>query len=127
MERHSWLTGIYQRISQSVRDKEIRRRRRPIRHWDVCVVECLESRRVLSPLVTGTSVTATNFTEGGSPVAITPNLAINSTDLTGATIQFTNFQAEDRISFLNTYALQHTFVQDPINHTATLTLIGNNT
>jgi hypothetical protein len=47
--------------------------------------------------------------------------------LASASVSFTNWQAEDRVNFNNIFALQHTFTQDLVNHTATLSITGTDT
>jgi len=79
-----------------------------------------------SPVFSGVNGT-TNFVQNSSAVAIAPNLVVTSLNLTGATVSFTNWQGEDRVSFTNTYAFQHTFTQDLTAHTALLTITGNGT
>ena len=49
---------------------------------------------------------------------------MNSENITRATVSFTNWQGEDRVDFVNTFALQHTFTEDLTAHTATLTITG---
>ena len=63
-------------------------------------------------------------------MTIAPNLVVTHPDglkIASATVQFTNWQGEDRLAFFNTFALQHTFTQDLVAHTATLTITGNET
>jgi hypothetical protein len=58
---------------------------------------------------------------------IAPTLQVEDTDSTvlfGATISFTNWQGGDRLDFWNQFALQHTFTEDLVTHTASLTLSG---
>ena len=87
------------------------------------------STTAASPTLTGLGGTVT-FTTRGAAIAIAPGLAItqpNGLSLTSATISFTNWQSGDRVAFTNTYALQHSFVEDLVQHTATLTLTGTET
>lgn len=75
----------------------------------------------------GSNVT---YVHGAARLAIAPNLIVmppTNHNITSATITFTNWQAEDRLAFYNYAALQHTFTQDFVNHTATLTLTGTAT
>ena len=76
--------------------------------------------------MTGTGGTV-NYLEDRPVLIIAPNLILKSLNITSATISFTNWQAEDRVNFLNTFALQHTFTQDLAAHTATLTITGTDT
>ena len=76
------------------------------------------------PVVSGIGGT-TSDTAPATPITVAPNLAITGTvNLSGATVSFTNWQAGDRLQFTNTYALQHTFVENNTANTATLTLTG---
>lgn len=79
-----------------------------------------------SPLVSGVNQTV-NYVESASPLTVAPNLVVDSLDLTGASVAFTNWQTGDRLEFHNIYALQHTFSQDLTAHTAVLTITGNAT
>lgn len=68
-----------------------------------------------------------NYTQGTPPQALAPNLVITppaGLTVQSATVTFTNWQGEDRLSFYNSLALQHTFTQDLNAHTATLTING---
>lgn len=75
--------------------------------------------------------TTVNFRQGATPVALQPNLVATPpagiTTIKSATVSFTNWQAEDRVTFFNTLAFKHTFVQDLNSHTATLTITGPGT
>ena len=79
-----------------------------------------------SPVLSGVNSTV-NYVEQSAPLTIAPNLVVTSLNLTSATVTFTNWQGEDRVEFHNVYALQHTFTQDLIAHTAVLTITGNDT
>ncbi|MEI8021721.1 MAG: hypothetical protein WCH39_26160, partial [Schlesneria sp.] len=79
-----------------------------------------------SPVLSGIT-SPLNYIEQSAPMAIAPNVGVNSLNLTSATISFTNWQGEDRVDFHNIYALQHTFTQDLVAHTAVLTITGNDT
>lgn len=81
------------------------------------------------PTVTGLSATQT-YVSSTAPLAIAANIVVTDPDLLNiqsATISFTNWQGEDRVSFSNPLGLQHTFVQDLNAHTATLTITGSAT
>lgn len=76
--------------------------------------------------LTGLSPTV-NYVHGSPPLSIAPNLVVTppvGVNVTSATVSFTNWQAEDRLVFFNTLALQHTFIQNLTNHTATLKITG---
>lgn len=84
------------------------------------------STTAASPTLSGLGGTVT-FTTRAAAVAIAPNLSItqpNGLSIASTKISFTNWQSGDRVAFTNTYALQHTFVEDLVQHTATLTLSG---
>ena len=51
----------------------------------------------------------------------------DTVNLASASITFTGWQGEDRIEFNNIFALQHTFVQDLVTHTAAFTITGTDT
>ena len=88
-------------------------------------VQSLSTPAVLS----GVSGTGTYF-ENATPLVLAANLAITdpgTVNLASATVAFTNWQAEDRTNFNNIFALQHTFTQDLVAHTATFTITGNDT
>jgi hypothetical protein len=79
-----------------------------------------------SPVLSGVSGTQ-SYTHQTSPIAVAANLVVSDSDsalLASATVTFTNWQAEDRLTFTNSFAMQHTFTQDLTAHTATLTLSG---
>ncbi len=77
-----------------------------------------------SPVVSGIGGT-TSDTTPATPITIAPNLVITDTvNIASATVSFTNWQDGDRLQFTNSYALQHTFVENPMTNTATLTLTG---
>ena len=81
------------------------------------------------PILSGLAASAT-YVKGSTPLVIAPNLAAsdsNSTQLFGTTISFTNWQAGDRLDFYNQFALQHTFTEDLVAHTAALTITGPTT
>ncbi len=79
-----------------------------------------------SPVLSGIT-SSLNYVEQSAPLAIAPNIGVNSLNLTSATVAFTNWQGEDRVEFYNIYALQHTFTEDLVAHTAVLTITGNDT
>ena len=77
-----------------------------------------------SPVISGIGGT-TSDTAPATPITVVPNLVIADTvSISNATISFTNWQDGDRLQFTNTYALQHTFVENNAANTATLTLSG---
>ena len=68
-----------------------------------------------------------NYFEGDPARTVAGNLLIsdpNTVNLASATVSFTNWQGEDRLDFNNIFALQHTFTQDLVAHTATFTITG---
>jgi hypothetical protein len=78
------------------------------------------------PTLSGVSASQL-YVQGTTPLAIAPNVVVsepNNVILTSATVSFTNWQGEDRLAFINSAALQHTFTQD-LQNNATLTLTGN--
>ncbi len=80
----------------------------------------------LPPTLTGTSGPKT-FVKGAAPITIAPNLVVtqpNGLNIYSATVTFTNWQDGDLIEFSNSFALQHTFTQDLVGHTATLSIVG---
>ena len=77
-----------------------------------------------SPVVSGIGGTTTD-TAPATPITIAPNLVITDTvDISSATVSFMNWQGGDRLQFINSYALQHTFIENNTTNTATLTLTG---
>ena len=95
-----------------------------------------------APVLRGLGETTT-YTQNGVPVSIAPKIdvfypdvsyiqvvgvrASDFVDIASATVSFTNWQPGDRIEFSNRFALQHTFTEDLVNHTATLTITGTTT
>ncbi len=96
------------------------------------------------PITTSVMVTTTNdpptisgfsgslsYLKGSTPLTVAPNLMIADADslkIASATVAFTNWQwDEDRLSFSNSFGLQHTFVTNRYNKTATLTISGYDT
>ena len=80
-------------------------------------------------VLSGVSGTGTYF-EGDPALTLAANLVItdpNVVNLASATVSFTNWQGEDRLNFNNIFALQHTFTQDLVAHTATFTITGSDT
>ncbi len=70
------------------------------------------------------------FYEGYPATPLIAYLVISDPDsvnLASASITFTGWQGEDRIEFNNIFALQHTFVEDLVAHTATFTITGTDT
>ena len=77
-----------------------------------------------TPVITGIGGTTTD-TAPTTPITIAPNLVVTDTlNISSATVSFTNWQDGDRVEFTNSYALQHTFVENNSANTATLTLTG---
>jgi hypothetical protein len=79
-----------------------------------------------SPQLSGLAATA-NYVQGAPRLLIAPNLQITDVDsnkLFGATITFSNWQGDDRLDFLNQFALSQIFTQDLVAHTASLVLRG---
>ena len=89
-------------------------------------VSATEAISVLQ-FVTGVNGTL-NYLQGSVPLLIAATLVLippaNVTTITSATVTITNWQEEDRLSFYNSLALQHTFTEDFTAHTATLTITG---
>lgn len=80
-------------------------------------------------ILSGVSGTGT-YVESSSAITLGPNLVISdpgTTNLASATVSFTNWQAEDRVTFNNVFALQHSFTQNLTNHTASLVISGIDT
>jgi hypothetical protein len=80
-------------------------------------------------VLAGLGGTAT-YVAGATPVAIAPNVNVNTPDnqlITSATVSFVDWQPEDRVAFTNRFALQHSFVQNTTAQTATLTITGSET
>ena len=68
------------------------------------------------------------YVQGAPPVPFAASVQVADVDspvLSGATISFTNWQVGDRLSFFNQFALQHTFTEDLVAHTASLTITGS--
>jgi len=81
------------------------------------------------PVVSGVGSTVTYF-QGSAPLTVAPNVVVSQPaglNLYSATVAFTNWQDGDRLDFYNSYAFQHTFVEDLVGHTAVLTLTGFDT
>ncbi len=82
-----------------------------------------------SPVLSAGSSTVT-FSARGTQQLIAPNLVVADSDsatLASATVSFTNWQDGDRLAFLNTVGLQHTFVENLTTNTASLTISGSGT
>jgi hypothetical protein len=78
-------------------------------------------------VLSGVSGTGTYF-QGYPAIALAPYLVItdpNTVNLSSATVSFTNWLGEDRLSFNNIFADQWTFTQDLVGHTATFTITGS--
>ena len=75
--------------------------------------------------------TTVNYVQGSAPVTLAPNLIVTPpagvTTISSATVSFTNWQGEDRLAFYNSEALQHSFTENLVAHTAVLTISGNAT
>lgn len=79
-----------------------------------------------SPVISGVTGTGTYF-ENSAAVPIATGIVVSDSDsvnLANTHVNFTNWQAEDRVTFNNIYGLQHTFSQDLTAHTAVLTITG---
>ena len=77
-------------------------------------------------VISGVNGTGTFF-QGDPPITLAAGLVVtdpNTINLSSATISFTNWQGEDRLDFNNIFALQHTFTQDLVAHTATFMITG---
>ena len=80
-----------------------------------------------SPVLSGLSPVSI-YTKGSPPLLFAQSLQVVDVDspvLNGTTISFTNWQSGDRLSFYNQFALQHTFTEDLVAHTASLTITGS--
>lgn len=80
-------------------------------------------------VLSGVSGTGTYF-ENAAALGLAANLVISDVDsanLASATVSFTGWQGEDRLDFNNIFALQHTFTQDLVAHTALFTITGTET
>jgi len=80
-------------------------------------------------VLSGVSGTGT-YSENAPNLVLAAGLVISEPDsvnLASATVSFTGWQSEDRVDFNNIFALQHTFVQDLVAHTATFTITGIST
>ena len=78
------------------------------------------------PVVSGVGSTVTYF-QGSAPLTVAPNVVVSQPsglNIYSATVSFANWQDGDRLDFYNSYAFQHTFVEDLVGHTAVLTLTG---
>ena len=78
-------------------------------------------------VISGVNGTGTFF-QGDPALTLAANLVIsapNIVNLASATVSFTNWQGEDRLDFNNIFALQHSFSQDLVAHTATFTITGS--
>ena len=77
--------------------------------------------------VTGVNGTL-SYLQGSASTMIAKAIVLipptNVTTVTNATVTITNWQEEDRLSFYNSLALQHTFTEDFTAHTATLIIRG---
>ena len=84
---------------------------------------------VVPPTLSGT-VDKLNYIEKSVPLIIAPNLVAtdpNSVNFVSAAISFSNWQAEDRLSYSNLFGLQASFTQDLVAHTSSLIITGNDT
>ena len=102
-------------------------------HWNLAGHELVASTfyTVFSNHIglSGMSASGT-YVQGASTLDIASNLIVTqpgSRNLSSATVSFTNWQDGDRIAFYNSYALQHSFTEDLLAHTATLTITGSET
>jgi FKBP-type peptidyl-prolyl cis-trans isomerase len=147
----SWLRNLKNGLVQgNLRQKQAQARRRPLGsvspQLTPVIIEALECRRMLSgspvaatlagftsaaatvnppaPVISGVGGT-TSDAAPSTPITVAPNLVITGTlNISNATVSFTNWQDGDRLQFTNTYALQHTFVENVTANTATFTLTG---
>ena len=79
-----------------------------------------------SPVLSGLTPVSL-YVQGAPPLLFASSLQVADVDspvLNGATISFTNWQSGDRLSFYNQFALQHTFTENLVAHTASLTISG---
>ena len=79
-----------------------------------------------SPVLSGLTPVSL-YVQGAPPLLFASSLQVADVDspvLNGTTISFTNWQSGDRLSFYNQFALQHTFTEDLVAHTASLTITG---
>lgn len=70
-----------------------------------------------------------NYVQGAPPLPIAENLVVTPpqgvTSILNATVSFVNWQAGDRVTFYNSFfPFQHTFTEDLVAHTASLSLTG---
>ena len=80
-----------------------------------------------SPIVSGIGGTVT-YVKSATPITVAPNLVVtDNVNIVSARVSFTNWQDGDRVQFYNSFALQHTFVEDIVAHTATMTITGSAT
>ncbi|MEI8019913.1 MAG: hypothetical protein WCH39_17040, partial [Schlesneria sp.] len=148
----SWLWNLKCGLIQgTLGRRQAQTRRRPVGsvspRFTPVMIEALECRQMLSgspvtnatltgfssaattgnppsPVVSGIGGT-TSDTAPATPITVAPNLVITGTaNLSSATVSFTNWQDGDRLQFTNSYALQHTFVENSNTNTATLTFTG---
>lgn len=79
------------------------------------------------PVISGTGAPVT-YVVSSAPITIVPNLVVtDNLNIYSTTVAFTNWEPGDRLSFTNSFALQHTFVENLSTNTATLTLTGFDT
>jgi Right handed beta helix region len=79
-----------------------------------------------SPVLSGLSPVSL-YVQRSAPLLFASSLQVADVDspvLSGAVISFTSWQSGDRLSFYNQFALQHTFTEDLVAHTASLTITG---
>ena len=100
-------------------------------HWNLAGHQMVAST-YLAQLVSGTAVSGLNATgnyvQGTPALMFASNLVVtwpNGLNLQNATVSFANWKGGDRLEFHNRFALQHTFTQDLVAHTATLTITGS--
>ena len=80
-----------------------------------------------SPGLSGTTTAYYLAIGSPQPQLIAYDLHVTDADssiLFGTTISFTNWHDGDRLDFYNQFALQHTFTEDLVAHTASLTITG---
>lgn len=136
MKMTSWISSSIERLTRSQQRGRLRRVPNRQSHR-AAIVETLEQRRLLSAVAVAALPTdltlggigqTTTFDQGTAATAVAPNLTLTAPigdQITGATVSFTNWQAEDRLTFTNPAGIQGTFTQDLNTHTATLTFTGN--
>ena len=102
-------------------------------HWNKAGHELVASTffRHFSPNLGLSGLNASDtYIQGTSKLNFASKLIVsqpNHGNLQSATVSFTNWQGGDRLAFYNNFALQHTFKEDLLTHTATLVMTGSAT